>query len=399
MSYLYNNRIKFDEEAVDAFNRLQVVNPQTLFDSQHRYRDNGKYDIAITAGGTSYHNLYESSISMVVGTTNGSEVIRESKYITPYQPGKGLLFLTTFAFSEPKTNLRQRAGYFGSSNGIFIEHHGLTAYMVLRSSVTGVTLETKIPQYEWNEDKFDGTGPSGRIIDFSKANIYWLDIEWLGVGDVRTGFFVDGRPVSAHTFHNDNVNPTTYMTTACLPSRYEITNLAGQTGSSTMRQICTTVISEGGYQPRSPIKTTDGFTSKRATVVGTYVPFCSIRLKQANLDSVVVVSGSDILCESNTILAYKLIQNGILTGATFTSHAPDSSVEQDTSATGVTGGLIVQSGFLNSTSVIQIEDPQSFNLQLGRTLSGVSDTLTLAFTCTTAANTDAFGSLKWYEIV
>lgn len=399
MSYLYNNRIKFDEEAVDAFNRLQVVTPETLFDSQHRYRDNGKYDTGVTAGGTAYHNLYESSISMVVGTTSGSEVIRESKYITPYQPGKGLLFLTTFAFNAPKTNLRQRAGYFGSSNGIYVEHNGLTAYMVLRSSVTGVTLETRIPQYEWNGDKFDGTGPSGRVIDFSKANIYWLDIEWLGVGNVRTGFFVDGRPVEAHKFNNDNLNPTTYMTTACLPSRYEITNLAGQTGSSTMRQICTTVISEGGYQPKSPIKTTDGYTSRTATTAGVFVPFASIRLKQQNLDSVVIISGSDIVCDSNTILAYRLIQNGTLTGGSYVSHAPDSSVEQNITATGVTGGLIVQSGFVNSTSVIKIEDPTSFNLQLGRTLAGVSDTLTLAFTCTTSANTSAFGSLKWYEIV
>ena len=399
MSYLFNNKIKFHEEAVDAFGRLQIAPMVTLFDSQHRFRDNGKFDTAGYTGGTASYNIFESSISMSVGLTAGSECIRESKYITPYQPGKGLLNLNTFVFNTPKNNLRQRLGYFGPSNGVFLEQNGLTLNMVLRSSVTGSVLETRVPQYEWNGDKFDGTGVSNRIINTSKANIFWLDVEWLGVGDVRTGFFVDGRPVTAHTFHNDNVHPTTYMTTACLPIRYEITNLAGQTGSSTMRQICNTVISEGGYEPRSPVKTTDGYTAKTATTPGVFVPFCSIRLKQTNLDSVVILSGADVVCDSTKIIAYRIILNGTLTGATFASYASDSSVELDTTATQVSGGVIVQSGFVPGGVVIDVNDPQNFNLQLGRTIAGVSDTLTLAFTVTSEPDVDAFGSIKWYEIV
>ena len=41
MSYLYNNQVGFVPTSTDAFGRLTVANPFTLFDSSHRYRDNG----------------------------------------------------------------------------------------------------------------------------------------------------------------------------------------------------------------------------------------------------------------------------------------------------------------------------------------------------------------------
>ena len=401
MSYLYNNQVGFIPEAIDAFGRLQTVGLYTLFDSQNRYQDNGKFDTRALTGGTASYNINESTISLTVGTTSGSEVIRESKLVMPYQPGKGLLSINTFAMNTPKNNLRQRVGYFGSQNGVFFEQDGLTAYLVLRSYVSGTVDDSrKVPQSEWNGDKLDGTGDSGRTLDVTKANIFWTDIEWLGVGDVRCGVYVDGRPVLAHTFHNDNLNPTTYMTTACLPVRYEITNTAGQTGSSTMKQICSTVVSQGGYEPTSIQRSTDGYTSKTASGAGTYIPFASIRLKSTRLDSVVLLSGLEIACDSNKTIAYALYVNPTLSGTTaFTSYASDSAIEMNTAATGVTGGTLIYSGFVSGNSTIQLAGSDYFQYQLGRTIDGTSDVLTLAFTATDATSPVAFGSIQWYEIV
>lgn len=400
MSYLYNNKVGFISEAIDAFGRLQSVNLYTLFDSSMRYQDNGKFDTYAVTGGTTSYNINESTLSMTVGTTSGSEVIRESKVVMPYQPGKGLLSINTFVFNTPKDNLRQRVGYFGTQNGVFFEQNGLTAYMVLRSYVTGAVDDSrKIPQSSWNQDTFDGAGPSGRILDSSKANIFWCDVEWLGVGDVRCGFFVDGRPVVAHIFHNDNLNSTTYMTTASLPVRYEITNLANQASSSTMKQICSTVISEGGYEPYSIQRTTDGYDTKTATAAGSYVPFASIRLKSSRLDSIVIPSGFEILGTANKTLVYGLFVNGTLSGTTsFNSFASDSSIEFNTTATGITGGKLIYSGFVNGNIVIGLQGSDYFRYQLGRTIGGTSDTLTLAFAATDATNPTAIGSLQWYEI-
>lgn len=400
MSYLYNNKVGFIGEAIDAFGRLQTVGLYTLFDSQHRYQDNGKFDTQTAIGGTATHNINESTISLTVGTTSGSEVIRESKVVMPYQPGKGLLAINTFAMNQPKTNLRQRVGYFGAQNGVFFEQDGLTAYFVLRSYITGTADDSrKIAQSSWSEDTFDGNGPSGRSLDVTKGNIFWCDVEWLGVGDVRCGFYVDGRPVVAHVFHNENINSTTYMTTAMLPVRYEITNLGGQTGSSTMKQICSTVLSEGGYEPYSVQRSSDGISLKTATSAGTYVPFCSIRLKSSRLDSIVIPSGLEIAGESNKLIAYALFLNGTLSGTTaFTSFASNSAVELNTAATGVTGGQMIYSGFINGNSTIALAGSDYFRYQLGRTIGGTSDVMTLAFTATDVTNPTALGSLQWYEI-
>lgn len=400
MSYLYNNKVGFIPEAIDAFGRLQTVSLYTLFDSQHRYQANSKFDTYAVTGGTATYNINESTISLTVGTTIGSEVIRESKVVIPYQPGKGLLAINTFAMNTPKPNLRQRVGYFGAQNGIFLEQNGVTTYFVLRSYVGGTVDDSrKIAQSAWSEDPFDGTGPSGRTLDVTKGNIFWCDVEWLGVGDVRCGFFADGRPVVAHIFHNDNLNPTTYMTTASLPIRYEMTNLAGQTSSSTMRQICSTVISEGGYEPYSIQRTTDGIATKTSTSAGTYVPFATIRLKSSRLDAVVIPSGIEIVGESTKIIAYGLFVNGTLSGSTsFTSFGSDSSVELNTTATGVTGGQLIYSGFVSGNSTINLAGSDYFRYQLGRTIGGTSDTLTLAFTATDATNPTAIGSIQWYEI-
>jgi hypothetical protein len=241
----------------DAFGRLRFSQPFTLFDSSHRFSDNGLWVTANTAANSSVTFVEnQSTVDLTVGTTANAEVIRETTKVFSYQPGKSLLIMNSVALSQPKANLRQRVGYFNQSNGIYLENDGTTNYLVLRSNTTSTVTETRVAQSNWNVDKFDGTGYSKQIgdlehangLDISKTNIFWMDIEWLGVGDVRCGFIVDGKMIPAHIFHNDNRNLVPYMTTATLPLRHEIKNTGITTSNSTLSQICSTVISEGGYQ-------------------------------------------------------------------------------------------------------------------------------------------------------
>ena len=117
MSYLFNNQVGFVPNAVDGFNRLKISQPFTLFDSQHRYQENDKWDTFGVTGGTANFSLNESAILMSVGITSGSKVTRESKRVFAYQPGKSLLIINTFAMNQPKDGLLQRVGYFGISGG------------------------------------------------------------------------------------------------------------------------------------------------------------------------------------------------------------------------------------------------------------------------------------------
>jgi hypothetical protein len=105
----------------DAFGRLRVSQPYTLFDSQNRYAIDNQFDTSTVTGGSTTYLPNESSVRMDVTTASGAEVVRQTFRSFPYQPGKGLLVLATFVMNEAKTNLRQRVGYFGVQNGVFFQ--------------------------------------------------------------------------------------------------------------------------------------------------------------------------------------------------------------------------------------------------------------------------------------
>jgi hypothetical protein len=387
----------------DAFGRLRTSSPFTIFDSQHRYQENDKWDTALNGGGTKTYAANESSINLTVPTTSGAYVYRETKRVFPYQPGKSLLVMTSFAFAAPQANLCQRIGYFSTQNGIYLEQDGTTIYIVRRSYVTGSVVNTRIPQSEWNGDKLDGTGLSKRTLDLSKTQIFWIDIEWLGVGDVRCGVVVDGRMVIAHTFHGDNVNATSYMTTAVLPLRQEIENTDTTAASATAKQICSTVASEGGYEGFSRrYNLSTGSTAVTLTTAGTIYPILAIRLNSTRLDSVVVPSNINAAIEQTVsnkldIVQYHVLLNSTITGGTWTTHF-NNNVQYNTTISSFTGGTEISGGYLTSSTSLDLGSITDFNFQLGRTIAGVSDTLLIAATPTNDA-AKLFLDLAWFEII
>ena len=175
--------------ASDAFGRTRTSSPLTLFDSSHRYADNNLWSTltggTTTTSASSQFVQTQGLVELKVDALSGSKVYRETTKVFSYQPGKSLQVLNTFTFNQAKTNLRQRVGYFGVDNGIYLELDGSTLYMVERSITTGSLVEIRISQSQWNVDRLDGSGPSGLTLDITKAQILWADIEWLGLGTVR----------------------------------------------------------------------------------------------------------------------------------------------------------------------------------------------------------------------
>jgi|LakMenE01Jun11ns_1017448.scaffolds.fasta_scaffold9956727_7 hypothetical protein len=388
----------------DAFGRLRTSSPFTIFDSQYRYGDNGKWDTLTATNGSATHVTTENVMALAVTNESGSKVIRETRRVMPYQPGKSLLILASFCLGTLKANVRQRVGYFGNDDGIFLEADGETVSLKIRSRSLNTTLTAA--RTEWNGDKFDGTGYSGRTIDFSKAQIFWMDIEWLGVGDVRCGFVVDGHLIVAHTFHNDNVRTTTYMSTACLPIRYEIENLAATSGSTTMKQVCSSVISEGGYEPITKQWAATRTTAIASTSVANgYAPVVSLRLKSGYTDSIVLPSQVHILGTGNGIIyEYALIRNASITGGSWTTHTGSGSVlEYNISATSMTGGIVEESGLFESSNqsrqIINENLQYAFEQQLGRTIGGASDTFTLGVRHLSTGGGNVYGTLNWNSIL
>jgi hypothetical protein len=399
MSHLYE---PFKPQS-DAFGRLRVSNPLTLFDSSHRYKDNNLWEeLVVGTGSTVGFSTTEGLINLGIGTTAGCSVIRETTKVFAYQPGKSLQVMNTFVMDAPKTNLRQRVGYYGADNGMYLELDGDTLYFVERSLSLGTT--TRVAQSDWNIDKLDGTGVSGYTLDISKAQIMWMDIEWLGVGTVRLGFVIDGKFIHAHSFHHANIIESTYITTASLPLRYEIANTGITTSSSNLKQICSTVISEGGYnlygtQQAVGIAIT---TPRTLTTEGTYYPIVSIRLKTSALDAIVILTALSAMPISTGAYNWQIRASGITSGGNWVSAGVDSVVDYNITGTSHTGGRILASGFFTASNQgstqIDISKEALFKFQLER--NGLTSTpYEISLVIASNGNGDTVvGSIDWEEV-
>jgi hypothetical protein len=406
---MLNDRLTPSGTAVDAFGRLRISHPHTLFDSQHQDVENDKWDTLITGSGTKTHLPNESTIKLEIGTSNNDSIIRETLRTMPYQPGKSLLIMNTFAMGQPKANVVQRLGYFTANNGIYLENDSGNNYIVLRSSVTGNVVETKVAQADWVVDRFDGTGYTSQQVgtghenglDVSKSNLFWMDVEWLGVGDVRCGFLVDGLLKTAHIFHNDNRANTTYMRSAILPLRYEIFNKGVTTSNTVMRQICSTVVSEGGYTQINQSRSASNPITGKNLTAGIDNPMVSIRLKNGRTNAVVVPVAVDLYGLQATAFKYRIFENVTsLTNPSWATTDSSSAVEYDISATAMTGGTLIKEGIFKGLEVAKDVDLMGHlegSIQLTRKINAtVGDIFTIAIEPTTN-NDDAVVALSWQE--
>jgi hypothetical protein len=393
----------------DAFGRLRTSSPLTLFDSSHRYRDNNLWSSLTAVGGSTSFNQNQGLIDMTVSNLSGSSVIRETTKVFSYQAGKSLQVMNTFIMAPSATNLRQRVGYFGQDNGIYIQLDDGTISFVERSLVNGSpSSETIVPLSAWNGDKLDGNGPSGLTLDITKAQIFWMDIEWLGVGTVRCGLVINGQFVVCHSFHHANLIASTYITTASLPLRYEITNKGATSGSRTLKQVCSTVISEGGYELRGlqqavsiPITTPRTFAA-----TNTYYPIISIKLKTTpdRLDAIVILTALSILGTGNGInYNWQIKASGATSGGSWVDAGDDSAVEYNITGTSYAGGRILASGFLNASNQgspnLDILKEALFKFQLERNnLTKTPYEITLVASTDTVNGSGMLASMDWEEV-
>lgn len=405
MSYVFNRNVYVGGEfSSDMFGRLKTADAFTLFDSAHRYLDNGDYSDSTSGTASTSYNINTSTVSLTVGNADGDSVSRESKRIFPYQPGKSLQVMQTFVMAPAQENLRQRVGYFSRENGIYLEQDDTDVYIVKRTYASGTVSETRVAQANWNRDRLDGTTPSGLDLDLTKAQILVMEFEWLGVGSVRVGFAFDGNFVIAHQFNHANITDGVYMTTASLPVRYEITNTGVTTGSNSLKQICVTVISNGGYTPSAQYDAV-----KRTTPVSvgtTFYPIVSIRMAAGRTDSVILPIAVDALgLTAGAVYEWELLRNATLTGGSWGNHPNTGNVQTNSTTTAVSGGTRVRGGFFTAAdkgagAPVSLGDINDFELQLGRTnaTTPVSDTYTLVARTLTGTG-DVVGTMSWIDIL
>jgi hypothetical protein len=240
----------------DAFYRLRVSKPvsvyegSTIYDSNTIFFDNDiRGSASITGPGTS-----AAMTLTVTGSTVNDYAARQSHFYAHYQPGKSMSAMFSFSFGAITPGIVKRVGLYDVDNtlninnplnGILLEQSslGLTWYIY-----KGDGTFQSASQASWNVDPLNGSGPSGFNLTTALAEknlLGFVDLEWLGVGRVRVGFFLNGVPVICQVFNNTQFSEP-YLNNPFLPIRYEVRRVSGsQTG--TMNAICCSIISEGGF--------------------------------------------------------------------------------------------------------------------------------------------------------
>lgn len=389
----------------DAFGRLRVSNPYTVFDSKQIF-DNLPLrwsDGAIIGAGTT--SVYtKAQASTTIGVTNNTlgTRVRQTFQRFNYQPAKSQLLFITFADFLTSAGITKQVGLYDGYNGLFLQSKdGATAF-VNRTSVGGPVVDNVISRNQWNLDYMDGNGPSKIALDFNKAQILVIDFEWLGVGRVRYGFVVDGKIYYAHQILNTNNTTNVYMSTPNLPIRYEIAN-SGSGPTSTLKCICSSLISEGGAEPKGLLFSTDnGVTKVDANEVGKTYALVGIRLKSTYIGAIIDLLNFSVIAATATAFKWSILWNPTVAGTFTYADITNSACQRALGATAneVTGGVQLDSGYAPASAQIRGQIEQNLNnaVHLGADINNVVDQIVLAVT-PLDANADIFGSIAWREIV
>lgn len=388
-----------DEPQLDAFNRLRISQVETIFDSKLIYDNSPLFwdDIQESGTATSTHSTAKASVTLGVNTNTAGVRIRQTKMRFHYQPGKSQLILKTFVLSKSGggNGITARAGIFDANNGIYLEYSNGYYRLCIRSSTSGSPINNEVLQKDWNIDPYDGTGPSGITIDFTKTQILVIDYEWLGVGRVRIGFNIDGVTQYVHQFVHANVLNVVYMSTPNLPLRYELRN-SGSGVASTLECICATVMSEGGIQRLGTLRHYgDGGVANLLT--GTSYAMVGIKLKSPYSATVLLENASFLSTTQNDLCHWDLVLNPTVAGTFNYSDQTNSVVQiaQGAVTNTITNGIPVDGGYF-STALPSVATIQNA-IRLGSTIAGVADTMVFVVTPITN-NITVHASITWREL-
>lgn len=401
-----------DTGSADAFNRLRVSNPQTIWDLQNEYdAEELKMEVGHTGDGIDpAHNANTRMVTCHInaGAVGGTSFIQSFEY-AHYQPGKSHLLLMTGVLGAGTAGAVKRFGYGDAANGVFYEQNGTNGVQfTILSSTSGVAVADTVTQANWNIDKMDGSGPSGKILDPTQAFILVMDLQYLGMGRVRCGFEIAGQLYYCHQFLHSNITAVPYMQTACLPVKAEIVAAAGLAAAAECNLKCAAICSEGGY---------DQAGGRDFAVEGTVTAASGARTHILSLRPLLLYDGfvnrTTFLLESAEFLAgANPIYYELCLGVAFTVAPGWANVNTNFSAAqygtagtynNLTNGLVIASGYvgtgLGSGRVVHTADIAT-NFPLTLTRAGANRALgTLSVLVTgIGGNSATRCALNWREV-
>jgi hypothetical protein len=424
---LVDDRLPVRAAGTTSKDRLKVSPYETLFFNTFQYGlETDVWDTGITGTASATHSANTSSVVLSVGGTSGDKVIRQTRNVQRYVPGRTSTVAFSILLNNPVEGIRKRFGMFNpDGDGFYFEDSGVWVDGIPQYNCTisnGSSGEITTPRSQWNGDKLDGTGVSGITADASKIQLVVLEYEWYGAGEVRFGFTIDGVTHIVHTHQNANRYAGPWAQTPFLPIRMEleaISTVAG--GPFTMLQGSNSLTSEGTeskvgiaqnisapfYGTRMAAALTSAATSNN------WYPVLSIRLKPTTLQGIVLPTTYQVATVDNTNIFFKFVRNAVIPAevtvgtsgpqpwldmpdansfAQYQTYITPANITVANHGTSIDSGFVVAGG--GGKSIILDKDTV---YQIGRTnLGTTSDVLTILCASNNTGK-DALAAMTWIE--
>ena len=404
----------------DSFGRMRTSGRIIIFESKQVSDNNPTLWYQVSGTGATWTHSNDRAASWVTTTINTASISRRQTYrYLDYSPGTSNLCMMTAdllrSVPADAPGVTIRIGQFDSKNGIFFEYSNNTMNVVVRTYITGVAVDTIVPQSEW-DDPMDGTGASGITADWSTVQIYTFDYGWLGAADIRYGLYLNGKFLVFYRYHTSNIIGGVYMSTPQNPLRFEVITTS-ESPSIISEHICSSLVTEDGSGNGSS-GVAFALPSSRTYQVddnaNDYV-LMAFKLKDDH-NNTIIPSAVDVYNLSNNAgenVVWKLILNPTysVVALTFTD-VTDSSVQYFEGAVTpnplpvATGGIVIGSGLTSSSGknatgqghsgIVAIQE--SLNL-MGRDENGDSQTIAITCRCVDATTNVAMRmSFAWREL-
>jgi len=384
----------------------RVVDQDIVFFNTFQYGlETDVWDQETSNGGTAVHDPDNSGVLLTVTNTVNSEVIRQTRNVVRYVPGRSAIVSFAIRFGLPVAGIRRRIGLFDGSDGFYFEDAGDGDYyccVINSSGEGGAPTIARVPRADWNGDKLDGNGPSGITADPEAQQLVVFEYEWYGSGAIRFSWVIDGEIRTIHTVYNANRLNTVWCRTPFLPIRVEITNTTGgQTGDTSLYQGSNSISLDGSRTQKLGISQNiqTPLTGVSLPTANTYYPLLSIRLKSTELQAIVLPTVFQVASTDNTNIFYKIVRNATLNGTWVDMPDTNSFTQYNITASGaLSGGTTIDSGFvIQGGGGAGVRVDKDVVYQMGRSNMGtVSDTLTIA-AATSNTNKTGIAALTWIE--
>jgi hypothetical protein len=339
----------------DAWGHMQVSQMQAVGEYYHYSYDLAdRYWTSQVGAGSVQYNPQGSSMWYTTTSTNGDIARRTSAQYHPYKPGVSQLFYTSVSLGDAgRTNVIREWGYFDDYNGFGFRLDGTTFKVFLRSDISGVVTDTEVTQANWNQNTLLSATTSEFLLDPTKVNLYWMDVQGT-IGRIRLGVeTADGRRIAVHEFRPINSFTASSCRVLTLPVTWAQRNVGlvdVTSGNPTMRVGAGVVFSETSdilytgqlicITPDDPIEFNDP---------NTFVPFLSFKAKST-------IPGPQVW--ANTIVAnvsYTIVSNG--SGSTNFQRLGAASDKINQTFTANANGNIA--GIVNTTGRVYQNVPNS----------------------------------------